>query len=601
MVNGCNSQKMIKFPLNVTIDTNVFESNKFDFGADSTIELIKKNVQNNKIKLVLSDVVINEVEKHICQRAGELCKKAKNLRKDFLKTFSEHELKEMGLDKYIEKVEKEIVCKNAKEIFKKFLEECNVERLNVNSVNLEKVLDDYFAINPPFEISENKKKEFPDAFIVEEIKKRFGNMETVAIVSQDKGLKKALEGRENYLFFSTLGELFDSLNKSEEEYHLAYKTIIESKTNILQKVEKMITDDYIEVRGLAFDHEGISYGYNYDDAYLVKKRLTNIVLHTIDDIDNKIITASLWVFGDIDVHCCFKDYDNALWDSEEKEYIYVDVKHILEKHKAKFACRVEIHKETKKINILPFKIILGGDSRKSRTEIYNNKEEYCEEFENTERKEYGFLPLSQYRNNLENSLSESSMAQEIVKLFKQYNDISSKYEKLVILYDEIHEKISNGLKEEESIKKFLFENGINKEGFKIEKWIDEKCEMISRKAENHLPDYIEYGKSFIIVGKNEKKYTLFFDELHDTPEAGSQEQINVELLSNKKIIARGFVILTVGYLEFDEDGGIVNGIKDNIDYEVSDILESLEKLILSLKKEYNEEDKLAVALKEFLK
>ena len=28
---------MIKYPLNVTIDTNVFEANQYDFGADSTM------------------------------------------------------------------------------------------------------------------------------------------------------------------------------------------------------------------------------------------------------------------------------------------------------------------------------------------------------------------------------------------------------------------------------------------------------------------------------------------------------------------------------------------------------------------------------------
>ena len=45
---------MIKYPLNVTIDTNIFEANKFDFGTDSTMRLLVKNVQNGKIKLVLS-------------------------------------------------------------------------------------------------------------------------------------------------------------------------------------------------------------------------------------------------------------------------------------------------------------------------------------------------------------------------------------------------------------------------------------------------------------------------------------------------------------------------------------------------------------------
>ena len=54
-------KRMINYPLNVTIDTNIFEENKFDFGPDGTMNLLIKNVQNGKIKLVLSNIVIKEV------------------------------------------------------------------------------------------------------------------------------------------------------------------------------------------------------------------------------------------------------------------------------------------------------------------------------------------------------------------------------------------------------------------------------------------------------------------------------------------------------------------------------------------------------------
>ena len=75
---------MIKYPLNVTIDTNIFEANKFDFGTDSTMRLLVKNVQNGKIKLVLSNIVISEVENHICRRVDDVCGKARKLRKEYL-------------------------------------------------------------------------------------------------------------------------------------------------------------------------------------------------------------------------------------------------------------------------------------------------------------------------------------------------------------------------------------------------------------------------------------------------------------------------------------------------------------------------------------
>lgn len=42
---------MIKYPLYVTLDTNIFVSNKFDFGEDSTLGLLAKYVEQEKSML----------------------------------------------------------------------------------------------------------------------------------------------------------------------------------------------------------------------------------------------------------------------------------------------------------------------------------------------------------------------------------------------------------------------------------------------------------------------------------------------------------------------------------------------------------------------
>ena len=94
-------KRMIKYPLNVTIDTNVFEANKFDFGIDSTMSLLVKNVQNGKIKLVLSNIVISEVEKHICRCVDSICGKARKLRKEYLDILPEQYLADIGMGIYV--------------------------------------------------------------------------------------------------------------------------------------------------------------------------------------------------------------------------------------------------------------------------------------------------------------------------------------------------------------------------------------------------------------------------------------------------------------------------------------------------------------------
>ena len=39
------------------------------------------------------------------------------------------------------------------------------------------------------------------------------------------------------------------------------------------------------------------------------------------------------------------------------------------------------------------------------------------------------------------------------------------------------------------------------------------------------------------------------------------------------------MILTVGYMDFDEDGGALNGVSDYIEYEYQDILDELDSFI----------------------
>ena len=157
-------------------------------------------------------------------------------------------------------------------------------------------------------------------------------------------------------------------------------------------------------------------GHDYDETYLEHCYLSGMRLHTIDDIDGDIVTASLLIHGNMEINCYFEDFDNAVWDSEEKEYVCVETRHILEKHNVRFACRIELNSKTEEIRVLPFKIVLGGDSRKSRVEIDDEQEALYRELEDADREELGFLPLSKYSDKLENDLNESSMAQAMFKL-----------------------------------------------------------------------------------------------------------------------------------------------------------------------------------------
>ena len=84
----------------------------------------------------------------------------------------------VGLDRLLEiPKNKGDLVKKGVEKFDTYIESINAEILGIDLINFEKIIDDYFDINPPFEEGLKKRKEFPDAFIANQIINRFGNDE----------------------------------------------------------------------------------------------------------------------------------------------------------------------------------------------------------------------------------------------------------------------------------------------------------------------------------------------------------------------------------------------------------------------------------------
>lgn len=310
--------------------------------------------------------------------------------------------------------------------------------------------------------------------------------------------------------------------------------------------------------------------------------------------------------------CFYEDYENALWDSEEKEYVYVDTIEIREEHKAKFACRIEINRTENTFEVLPFKIILGADSRKERYEIETDSEyDYEQEIEDMNRESVGLNPLGDYETYLEEDLVDSKMSKDIIERFNCINELYKEYEEILSIYDSLLKLfldkeniksiiriISSKLEEIADFPGIIDEDDISQEEIsEIEKWVEFKYEDASRKMNiANLPDSIEYGDNIEILGVDDQKLFLKIDEININPSAGDKEWVDISLSDEKEIIASGIVELTIGYIEYDEDGGIADGLTDEIDYNYHSIIEQLDNFIL----EQNEYMKTEKRIFEFL-
>jgi len=63
---------------------------------------------------------------------------------------------------------------------------------------------------------------------------------------------------------------------------------------------------------------------------------------------------------------------------------------------------------------------------------------------------------------------------------------------------------------------------------------------------------------------------------------------------------KGYVKLTVGYLNYDEDGGIANGLSDDVEYYYEKITKELDDVIAGLNRLLEKHNKLNGILQDII-
>ena len=362
---------MNKYPLYISIDTCIFESNGYNFDETSALGLLKKYIADGKVKVFLSDIVYSEMKAHISEKCSQIISDHENWKRKSAKELSSIFLEQAFPSLFMEYDEEELKGK-CLEILDNYVHSIAEEILDISSVNIGALFNDYFEMKPPFEDKKKKKSEFPDACIIQEIKNRFDKSgEMVFIISSDNGFNKSFEGIENYRIIGSLNDLYDIINKNDEEKEEAYnrtRLIFDSlKERIEEEVKRYICDnEYIEVFGQTIDRHGIIDGYDYTEISLHNIDNLSVMIHSVDDISDNESTITVRCEANMIVDCSYDDYDNAPWDSEEKEYLFVETVTIREVHNARFACSIVIDREDESFVLRPFKVLLGGDTRVSR-------------------------------------------------------------------------------------------------------------------------------------------------------------------------------------------------------------------------------------------
>ena len=587
---------MFKYPLVVTIDTNIFDAAKYNLSDASTLRILENHVKSGKIKVVLSDIVVQESKRHIAARVKEVCGIVNIARNSALKVYNEHLISSIGMNEMFRIVESEddIIAKEEK-VFDDFLCAIDAEILGTDLIDINSVLSDYFGAKPPFEESGKKKSEFPDAFIAQQIRKRFGETEEVVIVSNDKGFIRACRESENHLFFNSLGALYNAISKEDAAYDDTIAVIKELQLRISAAVKEYIKgNENIDVHGLSYDKDGIESGYDYSEVYLHSISDVTFSVRSVDEISENISLVTLSCKADISADCYYEDYANAPWNPEEKECVFVDTIQMREEHKARFGCRIEIDREAKTFKVFPFTVILGGDSRRNRYEVEEHPgEDDEEEIRDMDREALGFQPLGSYESYLEDNLTDSSFYTDIIAKFEIINGLYRKYDDCCISFDELLTEL-NAANPKETIKLIYerllevsdiprianVENITDSEVEEIQAWANAQYERASEIADiDTLPNVIAFGETITIRGVDGSEASLSIGDNQISPDDGSEEIIDIYFSNGNGNTTSGYIKLTVGYLRFDEDGGAEDGLSDDVEYEYNDILKELDRFI----------------------
>lgn len=293
----------------VFIDTNIYEEIGYNFDSKNPIlQSFRKLVDENEIKNVIVSVIDGEIKKHLESR------KADNIR-----AIKKH-------CKWInELINKEIIDENLNKEFndyEEFKKETKTEMIKIDDINSQKILEKYFAVEPPFE--NKKQNEFKDAFFVEAVLEYIKKNLYIrnVVITKDEGIIKAIKkfGNTSVEVVRSIQELIDFIinygSKRKEELKKYIK-----EYNLKPLIEKEYSVGYYDI-----EEENIE----IDDIEIYGV----FGIEILNDLDSSVMIAcDIGVALEGKFSCL--DYDNSYYSSEEREYLY---KSYINKNELMYVC-----------------------------------------------------------------------------------------------------------------------------------------------------------------------------------------------------------------------------------------------------------------------
>lgn len=297
----------------IIIDTNAFDAKGNDFCGcfNAILPSFFATIRAQNIQLLSHPVLQGEVFRHI--KTGELKTKPENAVSSLVRNRMYLELIDIPIDAAIQKLKELDLCTKEIEAYVSYYKDAVV----LPYAEPSEVFRKYFESEPPFSDKGDKKAEFPDAFVLVALEKYLeDNLSTcVMVVSNDGDWISALSDKPNVQLVDSIDSALQLLNKSERKIEEYLSSVISDVSAYI--CDKAVLDIWFEL-------------YDYD--YQEEIEVNSVRLVGIDNnetvpllLSENVLTLQVRLDLEVDGSTTIIDYDNSVWDHEDKCYIFTSL------------------------------------------------------------------------------------------------------------------------------------------------------------------------------------------------------------------------------------------------------------------------------------
>jgi len=313
----------------VIIDTSAFVTEQCDFMGLSSAMLpsLFNLLEEKKIVLLSHPILQEEIKKHTKNSA--LLEKLINLKKSIARYKAVLPLIQISADETVSKIESLELDSKMVSAFEGFYKNAKI----LPYPKPETIFTQYFAFQPPFSESGEKKSEFPDAFVIEAIKQYLllHSTSSVLVISSDSDWAKALSEVSRASLADSISQGMQILQSSENVIPIfnAVKKDIEKEVLFHAECECYELNGFEEVED-DLEITSVKVEELSDDIIPLKISETSVLLRTY---------ATLKLSGGATV----LDDSRSYWDKEDGKYLFVAYNNIsFNNGLAEVECEVEI-------------------------------------------------------------------------------------------------------------------------------------------------------------------------------------------------------------------------------------------------------------------